>query len=93
MKKTKKMMLGVIATLMAGTVAGCSDNKQQSQDCDDWEWDPETEDFVCDDDDTAGGSRGSSYIKKPGKSQIGKEFNSKAKSGIGSGTKGGFFGG
>lgn len=92
MKNTKKMMNGVIATLLAGTLAGCYYDEEQSPDCEDWDWDPEKEEFVCDDDEGRGSS-GKSYYKKNGSMDSKKEFQGKAKSGIGSGTKGGFFGG
>lgn len=60
MRRTKKMMAGVIATLVTSvTVAGCSsdDEVEVSErppeptdvDCNDWDWDDETGTYYCDD--------------------------------------------
>jgi hypothetical protein len=109
MNKTKKMMVGVLTTLMAASLTACSDEslppKPNDQDCDDWEWDASTGTYVCDDDDSShyrhyyyGGhyypskrklQRSAAYKSY----QQSSEFKERAKSGIGSGTKGSFFGG
>ncbi|RAK18933.1 hypothetical protein B0I26_108108 [Anoxybacillus vitaminiphilus] len=110
MNKTKRMMMGVLTTLMAGSLVACNNTDESlpppnDQDCDDWEWDPSTSTYVCDDDDSAyyrhyyyGGryypskrslEKSSSYKSY----QTTQEFQNRAKSGIGSGTKGGSFGG
>lgn len=64
MNKTKKMMSGVVATLMAVSVVGCSNQDEVSDDtsinndrppeptdvsCSDWDWDDETGTYYCDD--------------------------------------------
>jgi hypothetical protein len=111
MNKTKRMMIGVLTTLMASSLVACNTNDESlpprpnDQDCDDWEWDSDTGTYVCDDDDSThyrhyyhGGSyypSKRSLKKSPSyKSyQTTQEFQNRAKSGIGSGTKGGSFGG
>jgi hypothetical protein len=109
MNKTKKMMVGVLSTLMAASLAACSDEslppKPKDRDCDDWEWDSATGTYVCDDGHSThyrhyyyGGHyypskrmllRSAAYQSY----QHSAEFKARAKSGIGSGTKGSFFGG
>lgn len=62
MKKTKKMMAGVVASFMtASVIAGCSSKEevQVTEDnrppeptdvsCNDWDWDDETGTYYCDD--------------------------------------------
>jgi hypothetical protein len=110
MNKTKKMMIGVLAALMAVSTSACNNDESlpplpDDPDCDEWEWDAETGTYVCDDDDSThyrhhyyGGSYYSSKRKlKTSPSyksyQQSAEFKARAKSGIGSGTKGRFFGG
>ncbi|MBA2872402.1 hypothetical protein HNQ85_002711 [Anoxybacillus calidus] len=110
MNKTKKMMIGVFTTLMAGSLVACNNNESlpphpDDEDCDDWEWDASTGTYVCDDDDSTyyrhyyyGGSyypskRSLEHSSSYKSYKVSQEFKSRAKSGIGSGTKGGFFGG
>ncbi|MDQ0220962.1 hypothetical protein ELQ35_21600 [Peribacillus cavernae] len=104
MNKTKKMMSGVAAALFAVSVTGCSESsarpaKPSDKGCDDWEFDKDTGTYYCDD--SSSGHHGAYYYG-------GRYYNSKSalkkssgfasyqksyKSGIGSSSKGGSFGG
>lgn len=107
MNKTKKMMMGVLSATLVTSLAGCGTNRPAEPTdvyCDDWEWDNDTGTYYCDDyDSSSSGSSGSSRSYYHG----GKMYSSKSeltssssyqsyytnyKSGIGSGTKGGFGG-
>ena len=53
LKKTKKMMTGVIAATLVSSLAACGQDRPPEPtgyDCDDWEWDEETGTYYCDDD-------------------------------------------
>ncbi|WP_027409440.1 hypothetical protein [Anoxybacteroides tepidamans] len=109
MNKTKKMMMSVLTALVAVSTSACNDEnlppKPDDPDCDEWEWDASTGTYVCDDDDSSHyrhhfyGGRYYSSKRKLQQSESYKsyqrsaEFKARAKSGIGSGTKGSFFGG
>ncbi|WP_175989846.1 hypothetical protein [Bacillus sp. Marseille-Q1617] len=103
MNKTKKMMAGVVASVMAISVTGCGNNQElppepTDTDCDDWDWDDESGTYYCDD------SRSSHFgyfwfagrmfkNKSSLKNYSGyKSYSKSYKSGIGSGSKGGFGG-
>ncbi|WP_394191138.1 hypothetical protein [Paenisporosarcina quisquiliarum] len=103
MSKTKKLMAGVATSILALGMTGCSQNETNQDeptgyDCDDWEWDDDEGTYYCDD--TRSAHYGGYYF-------LGNMFSSKSafkkssgysshissyKSGIGSGTKGGFGG-
>lgn len=103
MSKTKKLMAGVSTSVLALGMTGCSQNETYQDeptgyDCDDWEWDDDEGTYYCDD--TRSAHYGGYYF-------LGNMFSSKSafkkssgysshisnyKSGIGSGTKGGFGG-
>lgn len=103
MSKTKKLMAGVATSILALGMTGCSQNETSQDeptgyDCDDWEWDDDEGTYYCDD--TRSAHYGGYYF-------LGNMFSSKSafkkssgysshissyKSGIGSGTKGGFGG-
>ncbi|RFU67279.1 hypothetical protein D0469_15375 [Peribacillus saganii] len=110
MKKTKKMMSGVAATLLAVSMTGCGNDDEArpaeptGEDCNDWDWDKESESYYCDDRSSshfgmfwfAGGwfasrsalMNSSSYKSYKGTDNSGNSY----KSGIGSGSRGGFGG-
>lgn len=103
MEKTKKMMAGVVATVMTMSMAGCNDAalppEPTGTDCDDWDWDDETGTYYCDDHDSRyfggffyAGRVFSSKSALRNSSDYKSYFNG-YKSGIGSGSRGGFFGG
>nr|WP_026089346.1 MULTISPECIES: hypothetical protein [Bacillus] len=102
MKKTTKMMAGVMATLMTVTTTACENesrpDKPKDTSCDDWEWDKETGTYYCDDSSSSvyrsyyhGGRVYKSKTSLKADDTY-KTYKSSYKSGIGSGTKGGFGG-
>ncbi|RUL56879.1 MULTISPECIES: hypothetical protein [Lysinibacillus] len=101
LKKTKKMMMGVVSATLVTSLAGCGSDrpaKPTGYDCDDWEWDSDAGTYYCDDDDSthSGGyyHGGTMYKSKKAlqSSSAYQTYYSNYKSGIGSGTKGGFGG-
>ncbi|MEB2301102.1 hypothetical protein LAV72_15895 [Lysinibacillus xylanilyticus] len=102
MKKTKKMMTGALAAAALVTLSACGDERGYAEptgtDCDDWDWDSETGTYYCDDSHSthAGGYyHGGKYYNSKNslqKSADYKSYVSNYKSGIGSGSKGGFGG-
>ena len=101
MKKTKNMMKGVITAALVTSLTACGEDRPPEPtgyDCDDWDWDSETGTYYCDDDDSYYGGRyyhsGSFYSSKSSlkSSPSYKSYQSSYKSGIGSGSKGGFGG-
>lgn len=102
--KTKKMMMGVLSATLVTSLAGCGSDRPPEPtgyDCDDWDWDSETGTYYCDEDTSTSSSSSRSYYHG------GKVYRSKSdllssssyqtyytdyKSGIGSGSKGGFGG-
>ncbi|MGD6816640.1 hypothetical protein [Metabacillus sp. 84] len=108
MRKTERMMKQVLVTATASIFAigmsGCSSQSADrpdppdDQSCDDWEWDNELEVWECDDDRSPhyghffyGGAffATANALKKSSKY---KSYVKGGKSGIGSGTRGGFGG-
>lgn len=103
MGKTKKLMAGVATSVLAFGMTGCGQNQALPEEptgveCDDWEWDDDEGTYYCDD--RRSPHFGSYFL-------LGSMFSSKSalkkssgysthissyKSGIGSGTKGGFGG-
>ena len=101
LNKTKKMMTGVLAAALVTSISACGQDRPPEPtgtDCDDWEWDKKTGTYYCDDNHSshAGGyyHGGRFYpTKKALKSSSAyKSYSTQYKSGIGSGTKGGFGG-
>ncbi|MTH54574.1 hypothetical protein GKZ89_14310 [Bacillus mangrovi] len=106
MNKTERMMKNVLMTATASVLAfgmsGCSSDdrppKPKDDSCDDWEWDNDTEAWQCDDDSSprfgyffwGGAYYATANALKKNSSY--KSYINKAKSGIGSGSKGGFGG-
>lgn len=102
--KTKKMVTGVISSIIALSITGCSDEalppKPDNVSCSDWEWDDDLGVWRCDDSSSSHhGSyfhSGKSYKNKSSliKSADYKSYSSSSsfKGGFGSGTKGGFGG-
>ncbi|HWO76756.1 MAG TPA: hypothetical protein VNM69_12775 [Bacillus sp. (in: firmicutes)] len=102
MEKTKKLMAGVVASIMTVSMAGCNNDPTYAAptgtDCDDWDWDDESGTYYCDDDDSryyGGYYYGGRYFSK--KSDLNnfssyKSYYNNYKSGIGSGSRGGFGG-
>ncbi|SOC05302.1 hypothetical protein SAMN05880501_10440 [Ureibacillus xyleni] len=100
LNKTKKMMVGVLSVSLV-TLTACGDDRPAEPtgyDCDDWEWDKDTGTYYCDDDDSTyarsyyhGGSMYKSKNELKNSSNY-QTYYSNYKSGIGSGTKGGFGG-
>ncbi|KUP05748.1 lipoprotein [Bacillus coahuilensis m2-6] len=100
MKKTTKLMTGVMAA-MTMTIAACGSDippEPEDTDCLDWDWDEETGTYYCDDDDSPyyrSYFYGGRYFKSKSslkESSSYKSYSNSAKSGIGSGSKGGFGG-
>ncbi|MFZ0443179.1 MAG: hypothetical protein WAM95_00710 [Bacillus sp. (in: firmicutes)] len=101
MKKTKKMMSGVLTVALVSSLAACGGDrppKPTGTDCGDWEWDRESGTYYCDDNDSSyrghyyyGGSYYSNKNNLKNSSHY-KSYSNQYKSGIGSGTKGGFGG-
>jgi hypothetical protein len=95
------MMKGVITAALVSSLAACGQNRPSEPtgyDCDDWDWDKETGTYYCDDRNSAYGGHyyygGSFYSNKSAlkSSSSYKSYQSSYKSGIGSGSKGGFGG-
>jgi len=95
------MMAGVLTTAAMVSLTACSEERPAAPtgtDCDDWEWDNKTGTYYCDDNDSS--HRGGYYYggkyysskKALEKSKGYKSYSSSYKSGIGSGSKGGFGG-
>ncbi|TMU83902.1 hypothetical protein FGG79_17245 [Bacillus sp. BHET2] len=102
MNKTKKMMAGVAASVMAISVTGCGNQDLPPEptdvDCDDWDWDDESGTYYCDDDRSSNfgyyyfaGRMFKNKSKLKNFSSY-KSYSKSYKSGIGSGSKGGFGG-
>ncbi|WP_110114732.1 hypothetical protein [Bacillus sp. CGMCC 1.16541] len=104
MNHTKKMMTGVLAAIMATSLVGCgsgtAERPQEPEDdeCDKWKFDEETGTYYCDDSSSTraghffyGGRYFSNKSALKSDSSF-KSYQSQYKSGIGSGTKGGFGG-
>lgn len=101
MNKTKKMMAGVLAAALVTSLAACGQDrppKPTGTDCDDWDWDEDTGTYYCDDYNSShsgGYYHGGRYYSSKQALQSSSTYKSYAtqyKSGIGSGTKGGFGG-
>lgn len=108
MGKTKQLMTGVVTSVLALGMTGCGQNQTLPEEptgyeCDDWEWDDEEGTYFCDDQRSPHfGSYfllGSMFSSKSalrnssGYSKHKSSYQSSGyKSGIGSGTKGGFGG-
>jgi len=102
MKKTKIMMTGVLAAATLASLAACGEERGYSAptgtDCDDWEWDKSTGTYYCDDNQSShSGSYyyGGRYYSSKNSLQESadyKTYSANYKSGIGSGSKGGFGG-
>nr|WP_263323233.1 hypothetical protein [Neobacillus sp. Marseille-Q6967] len=103
MKKTHWLITGVITSLVAGTLTGCSQDRPPEPDddrCEDWDWDDEEGVWVCDDTTSRyhghffyGGmfySSRSALLNSP--SYKSYKSSSSFKGGFGSGSKGGFGG-
>ncbi|TYR81655.1 hypothetical protein FZC66_07430 [Priestia megaterium] len=97
MSKTKKMMAGVLTTVMMTSLIGCGSNRPPEPDddsCGDWDWDEGTQTYYCDDYSSAHGRsyyHGGKYYKS--KNLLRSDSSYKTyKAGIGTGTKGGFGG-
>lgn len=95
------MMAGVITAALVSSLAACGEDlppEPTGTDCDDWDWDEETGTYYCDDYDSSYGGHyyyGGSYYSSKSKLKSNSSYKSYAsqyKSGIGSGTKGGFGG-
>jgi len=102
-KKTQWLVTGVLSSLIAGTLSGCSDDLPPQPDdpsCQDWEWDDDQGVWQCDDTHSShyhhyyygGGffSNKSSLLKSS--SYKSYRSSSSFKGGFGSGSKGGFGG-
>ncbi|MBM7703872.1 hypothetical protein [Metabacillus iocasae] len=104
MNQTKKMMTGVLAAMMVTSMVGCGSNsaerplEPEDDECDNWKFDEETGTYYCDDSHSSRAGFfyfGGRYFKNKNalKSDSSfKSYQSQYKSGIGSGTKGGFGG-
>ena len=108
MGKTKQLMTGVVTSVLAIGMTGCGQDQTLPEEptgyeCDDWEWDDEEGTYFCDDQRSSHfGSYfllGSLFSSKSalrnssGYSKHKSSYQSSGyKSGIGSGTKGGFGG-
>ncbi|MBI0578859.1 hypothetical protein IEC97_15950 [Neobacillus cucumis] len=103
MKKTQWLITGVLTSLVAGTISGCSQDlppKPDDKRCADWEWDDDQGVWQCDD--THSGYyhhyyHGGSFFKSKSalhKSSAYKSYKSSSsfKGGFGSGSRGGFGG-
>lgn len=95
------MMSGVLTAALVTSLAACGQSQPEEPtgtDCDDWDWDEDTGTYICDDDTSSRSGfyyyGGAFYATKKAlkKSSSYKSYSSKIKSGIGSGTKGGFGG-
>lgn len=103
MEKTKKMLAGVLAATSMIALSACGEEQQRSAkptatDCKDWEWDEDTGTYVCDDNRSTRSGHyyygGQYYSSKNAlkQSEDYKTYRANYKSGIGSGSKGGFGG-
>jgi hypothetical protein len=101
LKKTKKMMSGVITAALVSSLAACGQNRPPEPtgyNCDDWDWDRDTGTYYCDDYDSSHGGHyyhGGTFYSNKNKLKSSSSYQSYAsqyKSGIGSGTKGGYGG-
>lgn len=102
MSKTKKLIAGAVTAAVAIGFVSCSKDDTPDEptgyDCDDWDWDADEGTYYCDDNrSTHYGSYyllGRLFANKGAlkSSSIYKSHMSTYKSGIGSGTKGGFGG-
>lgn len=106
MSKTKKMMVGVLGAAALVSLTACAEEDAYGEptgtDCDDWEWDSTTGSYYCDDDDSVRAGHyyyGGYYYDSKKKLKSSSTYMSSSssgsstyKSGIGSGTKGGFGG-
>ncbi|MFB2347366.1 MULTISPECIES: hypothetical protein [Priestia] len=107
MSKTKKMMAGVLTTALMTSLVACGSTDQarpakpKDKSCDKWKWDEDTQTYYCSD--SSSSSHSGSYYhggryygskKQLTSSSAYKSFKSSSsyKSGIGSGSKGGFGG-
>lgn len=104
MKKTKKLISGVIISLVAGSLSGCNKDELPPQpdeeSCKEWEWDDDTGVWECDDSRSSyhgyyflGGMFYQSKSKLT-KSTAYKSYKSSSsfKGGFGSGSKGSYGG-
>ncbi|MCQ6275667.1 hypothetical protein JMM81_11925 [Bacillus sp. V3B] len=101
MKKTEKMMKGVIAAALVSSLTACGQNRPaqpSGTDCNDWEWDSDTGTYYCDDRTSSrsgyyyyGGAFYSNKNALRGSSNY-QSYEKSFKSGIGSGSKGGYGG-
>ncbi|MDF0725602.1 aminotransferase yhxA [Cytobacillus sp. S13-E01] len=108
MTKTKKLLTGIISAAMVTSVAGCNNQQSlppepTDEECRDWEWDGEDGVWECDDRNSPryghffyGGMffASRSLLRSNSSFQNYKSSNSfkGAKSGFGSGSRGGFGG-
>lgn len=101
LSKTKKMMMGALSAATVASLSACGSERPEEPigyECDDWEWDKDTGAYYCDDDDSTyarGYYHGGGFYKSKKELQNNKAYQSyytNYKSGIGSGTKGGFGG-
>lgn len=77
MKKQTKILSGLSAAVLTASLAACGSDTQEATlpeeptgyECDDWEWDAETESYYCDDERST--HFGSYYL-------LGRLFNSKS---------------
>ncbi|RBW67824.1 hypothetical protein [Bacillus taeanensis] len=105
MKKTKRLMTGVLSTALAVGLSGCGSERLSEPDdsrCRDWDWNSDLGVYECDDDDS--GYRGSyyyggTYYKSKNALKSSSSYKSysssssfKGSSGFGTGSKGGFGG-
>lgn len=94
-------MTGVLAVALVTSLSACSEDRPAQPtgyDCGEWDWDTKTGTYYCDDDTSShygGYYHGSTFYstKKALKSSSAyKSYSTQYKSGIGSGTKGGYGG-
>lgn len=100
MTKTKWLVTGVLTSLMAGTLSGCTKDlpsKPKDKSCADWDWDDELGVWRCDDSHSShhgGYYYGGRYYQNKSTFKNSAEFksyqtSSNFKGGIGSGSKDG----
>lgn len=106
MKKTKKLLTGIISAAMVTVGSGCGQQSlpplPEDENCKDWEWEDDEGVWECDDDDSTYyghyfyGGKYYSTKKLLSASSAYKSYKSsssfKGSSGFGSGSKGGFGG-
>ncbi|MCF6137331.1 hypothetical protein [Pseudalkalibacillus berkeleyi] len=103
--KTKKLMTGVLSTVVATSMTGCGNQQSlppepDDPNCDEWEWEAEDGVYECEDFDSDYNGylfyAGAYYMTKSKlkKSSAYKKYRSSKsfKGGFGSGSKGGFGG-